>query len=275
MLTKAKTVQFLLASFLFLFIYTSAVEAAEVKRVSTKDTKYIAQNTEQQVIKEIKGIKAEHDHTYRIAEDSDGLFTRMRVKPDRKSKRISQVRQGDRVAVLDTSVSDWYRVRIVESTDETVLTDEGWIERWLVDDANAPSAPTPMPTSSLTPTPTVAVAQSSDDSEKLFNMINDYRKENSLPAYEKSDRLCKIANERAPAIAGELARGAIHEGFYNGNYGYPNVIENAVAYGNIDQNFYWWKKSSVHRRNMLSSTYKYSCVGCSNGNCVQIFSATQ
>jgi hypothetical protein len=81
----------------------------------------------------------------RIAEDDQGLFTRMRSAPDATSEPIGLLRNGDRVALLSIEVHGWYRVRILTSSDPLWRNVEGWIERWLVGDEPPPTA-TPRPT---------------------------------------------------------------------------------------------------------------------------------
>lgn len=252
-------------------------------------------NEEKRVIREVEGVKKEYIYTKRIAYDEPEsskekkYYTKMRKEPNEDSKRLEKIMNGDKVRVLKEETNkkektSWYYVQIFKSNDPKNEGKEGWVETWIVDNENVPAKPTPSPSPTTSPTTTsgeVAAASteapsqpalSSGESEALYSKVNDYRTSNGLPAFERSERLCAIARERAPEIAGEVATGSIHSGFYGRGYGYPDV-ENAVGMGSVDANFNWWVNSGLHRGSILGPDLKYSCLECSNGNCVQIFSA--
>jgi uncharacterized protein YkwD len=251
--------------------------------------------TEKKTIREVEGVKKEYIYTKRIAYDEPEsskekkFYTKMRKEPGEDSKRLEKIMNGDKVRVLKEETNKkekttWYYIQIFKSHDPQNEGKEGWVETWIVDNENVPAKPTPSPSPTASPktqsgqvasASTEAAPQpalSSGESEALFSKVNEYRTSNGLPAFERTERLCSIARERAPEIAGEVATGSIHSGFYARGYGYPDV-ENAVGMGSVDANFNWWVNSGLHRGSILGSDLKYSCLECSNGNCVQIFSA--
>jgi uncharacterized protein YkwD len=245
-------------------------------------------------IREIEGVRKEYIYTNRIAYDEPEstkekkYYSKMRKEPREDSKRLEKLMNGDKVRVLKKETNKkekttWYYVQIFKSHDSKNEGKEGWIETWIVDNENVPAKPTPSPLPTAAPvvetvsgaaatTQSEQPALSSGESEILYSKVNEYRTSHGLPPFERSERLCSIARERAPEIAGEVATGSIHSGFYGRGYGYPDV-ENAVGMGSVDANFNWWVNSDLHRRSILGSDLKYSCLECSNGNCVQIFSA--
>ena len=74
-----------------------------------------------------------------------------------------------------------------------------------------------MPT--ITPTPTIGI-----DSEKLWIEINNWREKNNLNPYEKSNELCKIANDRV------LDGMDDHKGFYAKYSNYPYLVKTQQKY---------------------------------------------
>ncbi|MFW5703384.1 MAG: CAP domain-containing protein [Patescibacteria group bacterium] len=237
-------------------------------------------------IREVEGVNKEYLYTDRVARGRTMYYTMLREHPDEDSERISPIVNGDKVRVMKLDqTEEWYFVEIFKSHDEELIGDEGWIETWLIDNEEVPVKPTAMPTptqspevkgaesnagdsQSNQPSPAVAGGQSAE----LYSRVNDYRVQNGMPPFQTSERLCAIANQRAPEIAGEVATGTIHAGFYSRGYGYPD-IENAVGMGSVDANFNWWISSSLHRGSILGPDLTYSCLACSGGNCVQIFSS--
>lgn len=252
------------------------------------------QDEEKKAIREVEGVKKEYIYTKRIAYDEPEstkdkkYYTKMRKEPNEDSKRLEKIMNGDKVRVLKEETNKkekttWYYVQIFKSHDPQNEGKEGWVETWIVDNENVPPKPTPSPSPTVAPatvtgdgaaasTQSAQPALSSGESEALYSKVNEYRTSNGLPPFERSERLCAIARERAPEIAEEVATGSIHSGFYGRGYGYPDV-ENAVGMGSVDANFNWWVNSGLHRGSILGPDLKYSCLECSNGNCVQIFSA--
>lgn len=112
------------------------------------------------------------------------------------------------------------------------------------------------------------------DENKLFNLVNTWRKSVNLTEYIKDDRLCEIAKDRADDEFD-------HQGFidkYSNNPNYPKIAmqENlSTAYDefgrafNNNQIFYGWLSSAPHRET-LEKPYKYSCIVCDE-QCVEIF----
>lgn len=263
---------------------TGPSPASKESELKSKDAK---DDLKENPIREMKGIKKTYIYTDRITKDKEGLYTKMRKEADVKSEKSETLRPGDKIRVLkseiitnkkDKTKTEWLYVQVFKSSKSEIEGKEGWIERWIVDDANVPAEPTPTP--SPTSAPKVEGASDSNsggntstsgEGEALFSKINDYRESNGLPRLQKSERLCSIARERAPEVAGEVATGTVHAGFHRRGLGYPVAVENEVGYGNIDANFNFWINSSLHRASILGS-HQYSCLECTNGNCVQLFS---
>jgi hypothetical protein len=259
-----------------------ASKEAELKNDETED------DLKDNPIREMKGIKKAYIYTDRITKDKTGYYTKMRKEADVKSDKADILRPGDKVRVMESKIvtdkkektkTEWLYVQIFKSDKSELEGKNGWIERWIVDDINVPVEPTPTPS----PTSVPSVKGSSDsngggntstsgEGEALFNKINEYRSSNGLPKFEKSERLCAIARERAPEVPGEVASGTVHSGFHRRGLGYPVAVENEVGYGNVDANFNWWINSSLHRASILGPGLHYSCLECTNGMCVQEFS---
>ncbi len=116
-----------------------------------------------------------------------------------------------------------------------------------------------------------ATTPGSPNAEKLFQMINDYRSKLGKPSFEKDERLCKIAESRAPQVDGELASGALHKGFKDLNLPYW-ATENIAAYATIEDDFKFWLSDYIHKA-AIESDHKYSCVACIGASCSEIFSS--
>lgn len=108
----------------------------------------------------------------------------------------------------------------------------------------------------------------------LFDMINARRSEIGLPAYQKDDRVCQLAQERGPELAGEMSSGNLHAGFYGRNWPYWGS-ENMISLGSEQAAFNWWMNSALHRRAIENPNYTHSCGVCYGRNCAQIFTAFQ
>ncbi len=254
-------------------------------------------------MKEVAGVQKEYIYTDRVAKGPRYHYTRLREHPDEESERLAPIVNGDRVRVIRVDQTEqWYFVEIFKGHDEELIGEEGWVETWLIDDTDVPAEPTP----TATPTPTEPPQSEDDDTDatdttqssettpetsddttsepapgpavsagesaELFGRINAYRVDHGLPAFQTTDRLCSMANTRAPEIPGEVATGTIHAGFTSRGWGYPDV-ENAVGMGSVNANFAWWTNSGLHRGSILNPEFTYSCLACVNGNCVQIFSS--
>ncbi len=112
------------------------------------------------------------------------------------------------------------------------------------------------------------------NADLIFNMINDHRVALGLPKVEKEDKLCQLAQMRAPeGIAEVFKTGAIHSGLYNRNI--PFWITENMKYGTSElEAFTWWLNSYIHRK-AIEGNYKYSCGACSGNLCVQEFTNYQ
>ena len=136
----------------------------------------------------------------------------------------------------------------------------------------ASPSPSPTVTSSPSATPTPApAAPGNSNSEQMFQMVNDHRAKIGLAAFEKDERLCKMAQERAPQIKGELSNGTLHKGFKDYNLPYW-ATENIAAYSNIQDNLKFWLSDYIHKK-AIESNNKYSCVACDGASCSQIFTS--
>lgn len=128
-------------------------------------------------------------------------------------------------------------------------------------------APSPSVIPSVAPTPTLT----SSNADILFQMTNDHRAKIGKPAFEKDDRLCKIAEGRAPQVNSELSSGTLHKGFKALNLPYW-ATENLAAYQTMKENFHFLVTDYIHRV-AIESDHKYSCTACVGTSCSQIFSS--
>lgn len=137
---------------------------------------------------------------------------------------------------------------------------------------SSPSA-TPSPTPSPIPSesPKNDIRLTSSNAQILFDMTNAHRAKIGKPALEKEDRLCKIAQARAPQVDGELASGALHKGFRELKLPYW-ATENIAAYSTMEQNFNFLVTDYIHKK-AIESDAKYSCTACVGTSCSQIFSS--
>lgn len=116
--------------------------------------------------------------------------------------------------------------------------------------------------------------------QKLWNMIQTYRRDNNLQEFEADEGLCAIATDRADDGPDE------HKGFLE-KYAskYPYVIsENMVGAPYEEAALKQWTDSASHSA-ALRGNYRYSCLSCAPGfmgtdgkpltSCVQIFSNLQ
>lgn len=110
---------------------------------------------------------------------------------------------------------------------------------------------------------------STPNAEKLFQMVNEYRANLGLPAFEKEQSICEIAKQRAPQVNGELKSGTLHKGFKALDLPYW-ATENIAAYSTIEENLKFWLADYIHKK-AIESDNKYSCVACSGSACSEIF----
>lgn len=133
---------------------------------------------------------------------------------------------------------------------------------------------TPLQTPSPTPTPipsSTTVPMGNSNSELLFQMVNEYRVTLGLKAFEKDERLCKIAQDRAPQVNNELSGGTLHKGFKDLNLPYW-ATENIASYLTIEENLKFWLSDYIHKK-AIESDSKYSCISCFGASCSQIFTS--
>lgn len=140
--------------------------------------------------------------------------------------------------------------------------------------------PTPTRMPPATPTPTTVVPPNSVslnvpglNADTLFAMANAYRAERELPAFQKDERSCQLADSRAPEVAGEVASGNLHSGLKARNLDYWNT-ENIISMRTEEEAFTWWINDDIHRR-AIEGNFTYSCVACSGNSCAQEFTNYQ
>lgn len=108
------------------------------------------------------------------------------------------------------------------------------------------------------------------DSNLLFDLINSHRSQLNLPPFQKEDRICQIAEGRAPQLEHEIfGGGGMHSGFRALNLPYW-ATENMIHQPNEQAALNWWLNSPIHRR-AIEGDYTYSCGACQGNNCAQIF----
>lgn len=129
----------------------------------------------------------------------------------------------------------------------------------------------PAPSVSAAPSSSPAAALTGSNADILFQMTNDHRAKIGKPAFEKEERLCKIAETRAPMVNQELKSGTLHKGFKEMNLPYW-ATENLAAYQTMKENFQFLVTDYIHRV-AIESDHKYSCTACVGTSCSQIFSS--
>lgn len=130
------------------------------------------------------------------------------------------------------------------------------------------------PETLTTPTPTQSEPvpqESSLDSDRIFDLINQHRASQGLTPFELEASVCELAQERSTELAGELVNGTIHSGLYNRNLPYW-IWENAKVGSSEDETVAWWLSSPLHHQSIVGD-YKYSCAKCQGTNCTQLFTS--
>lgn len=123
----------------------------------------------------------------------------------------------------------------------------------------------------ITPTPTELIHRV--DQDVLFNLVQQWRMENNLQTYVKSDLLCKIAEIRVREIYSDFS----HRGLKGKAAKYcpnscllsENIAENIVT-GEADV-LKAWLNSPPHAA-ALRQDFKYSCLRSDGIEVVQLFS---
>ena len=129
---------------------------------------------------------------------------------------------------------------------------------------------TPTPTPIPTPKPIILNA------DKLWSLVQNWRKSENLQAYTKDQLTCDIANDR---IKDWVIQDDNHAGFIK-KYGnkYPfELAENAIrSIRYVDRSYVEqsllnsWLASPGHST-ILHTSYPRSCIACQSNWCVQIF----
>jgi len=131
--------------------------------------------------------------------------------------------------------------------------------------------PTDTPIASYTPVPeSNAGGLNASD---IFSMVNAYRAQQGLPAFQQDAKTCSLAQVRAPEVAGEVASGNFHAGLIAMNLPYWNT-ENIISMNSDQAAFNWWINDPIHHAAIVSNN-TYSCVACSGNACAEEFTSYQ
>ncbi len=107
------------------------------------------------------------------------------------------------------------------------------------------------------------------NSETLFSLINAHRTQIGKPVVVQEERICQIAQDRAPAVHSEIYGGFMHAGFHKLNL--PYWASEIIIDMRTDQEaIRWWLNSYVHR-GIIQGDYQYACIGCSGNSCAGVF----
>lgn len=124
------------------------------------------------------------------------------------------------------------------------------------------------------PIPETPEYKSNLDSTVLFGLVNEYRAQNNQAPFLEEEKICKIAEERTPALYNEIFGDSwMHRGFYELNLPYW-ATENIIYEFSEEKALNWWKNSPIHNKALLGN-YQYSCVRCLGNTCAQIFTNFQ
>ena len=129
--------------------------------------------------------------------------------------------------------------------------------------------PTATPNTPQTNTPISMATAGGLNADVLFSMSNTHRIAIGLPVFQQDQRVCTLAQERAPEIGAEIAEGHMHSGKNSHNFPYW-FTENIISMNSEAAAFDWWIHDEIHRE-ALEGQYTYSCVACSGNSCVQEF----
>lgn len=107
------------------------------------------------------------------------------------------------------------------------------------------------------------------DQDVVWALVQNFRLENNLKTYEKSQKLCEIAKGRAGDILSEFSHRIFSEK-YDGKT--PYLISENIARGFLTEKatLDGWLKSASHSA-ALRADYQYSCIQCINLACVELF----
>jgi uncharacterized protein YkwD len=108
----------------------------------------------------------------------------------------------------------------------------------------------------------------------IFTLINGHRASIGKAPFQKDDRICAIAQSRAPELYNEIfVTHTMHQGFYARNLPFW-ATENMAHYKDETTIVAWWLNSPIHRR-AIEGDYTYSCGACAGNSCNQIFTSFQ
>lgn len=114
-------------------------------------------------------------------------------------------------------------------------------------------------------------ANAQNNPDVILSIINAIRAQVGLPAFEKNDALCAVAESRASEIPVEVANGRFHSGLHAKNL--PYWITENMKYGSDDNGtVQWWMSSPIHHAAIMGHS-KYSCGKCVGNACIQLFSS--
>lgn len=108
--------------------------------------------------------------------------------------------------------------------------------------------------------------------DRLYDLVQTWRKENNLSTYIKSEVTCKVASQRLIEVQDNFS----HEGFFentknNNYYGYSLIGENlAENWASEEVTLKKWLESPKHLEN-LKKPFTESCIKCLGNSCVHIF----
>jgi uncharacterized protein YkwD len=109
------------------------------------------------------------------------------------------------------------------------------------------------------------------DSDKIFDLVNQYRESQGLTPFERDDKVCELAQVRSTEIPAEIAAKTLHSGLYNRNLPYW-IFENAKYGSNEEGTVAWWLASPLHHKSIVAD-YKFSCVKCTGSYCSELFTS--
>ena len=115
----------------------------------------------------------------------------------------------------------------------------------------------------------VQVVKTFPDQDQLWDLVNNWRKDNSLPKYTRHEGLCVIAEKRATEISTDFN----HRKLTSDEY-YPLqpmiVSENISKSDSATSALSGWLGSRPHAQ-ALNDNFTHSCIKCDNNYCVQLF----
>lgn len=133
---------------------------------------------------------------------------------------------------------------------------------------------TPSPTQPQNTIPESPEYKKELDSSILFSLVNEYRTQYNLTPFIEDERICSIAQNRAPQLYEEiLGNSWMHKGFKELELSYW-ATENIIYEFTEQKALNWWKNSPIHNSALLGN-YQYSCVRCQGNTCAEIFTNFQ